>query len=350
MSRPGVLVVFLALLTVPATSQTGGKWQFQTRMQVGSEYDSNIFESTRFPVEAMAARGLLKTSASRMLAQGKLALGWSAGMQLYPAWTAENKLNHLLSAAWGRALSRWWSISLKANAQAKLFLRAPYDHVWTWTAAGSTFRLPAGLRLKVQAASARLDYRASDRFDFLERSLVADLGRRFARRWQAGVGVEQGRLEFLRPAYFAGENGVRIIRAAQQQDTRRTFFLRLAYSGSRVIQIRLELQSNDSNSEGYSWQRRRLYLVAAQPLATSWLLRIALMGQRKRYIPTDLAIPLIELDLERSESNYLVIDLTYDRSRQFSWLVRLALYNNEAAFRGFYYSKRQLLFGSEYRF
>ncbi len=351
MSRAGTLLMLLILWGATiAYGQNADTWHVQARLQVGAEYDSNIFESTDFPVEALAARGLLKTSAGRSLAGGKLRLGWSAGTQLYPEWVSENKLNHLLNGTWIRAVKPWWRLTLAANAQAKFFLQAPYDHAWTWTGVGSEFDAPFALRVNILAASSRLDYRASDRFDFLDHTLRLGVRRHGARRWQAELGVELSRVDFLRPAYGLDDNGQRFIRADRQQDDRQTIFLRIAYSGARILQVRLEHQNNDSNSEGYSWQRQRLYLVGAVPLKPRWLLRIALMGQRKRYTPTRLAVPLLDLDLERSESNYLILDLTHDLSPQLSWLLRLAWYNNEAAFRGYFYSKKQLLFGSEYRF
>ena len=94
----------------------------------------------------------------------------------------------------------------------------------------------------------------------------------------------------------------------------------------------------------------QLYLLFGCNPAPAWLLRAAFMLQHKRYLLPSSPISLPELDPEREQSNYAVLDLTRNLSSQASWLLRLAYHNNETPVRGLFYQKLLLYSGLELRF
>ena len=107
---------------------------------------------------------------------------------------------------------------------------------------------------------------------------------------------------------------------------------------------------NRSNSYGFGYTRHRLQALFGARLPSDFLLRIFAALQQKKY--TDDLDPFfpLELDTEREESNFAVVDLSHRLFTSVNGIVRFAWYDNESPIRTLYYNKFSVSFSLEYAF
>jgi hypothetical protein len=80
-----------------------------------------------------------------------------------------------------------------------------------------------------------------------------------------------------------------------------------------------------------------------------WMLRATGGVQGKRYRDDLARLNLRDLDTEREQSNFIVVDLSRDFSAAVSAMARLAFYDNESTVPGVFYRKLLYLTGVEIR-
>ncbi len=339
------LLWFSPVLQAQAPAWTARHW-----LQAGLEHDSNVFESRRDPAAAAATRlayhGQVRRTGARWQWQ---ALG-SAVAQVYPQVSREDKWtgDAQLRATW---LPRpRWLVQVGYAGFLKMYFNSNLDFAHLT----SDLRLQRALTQRSYAAlvweSTRLDYRHFDRFDFTARRVGVVVGGRLRDGWLTELALSRRAVQYLRPATRIGPAGEVEYQPFRQKD--RQWIVRWQLSARQRLfwQASVEWLRNRSNSFGYSQDRLRGSLIIAWPLNTHLLARVALLFQYYRYHePTLPAFP-IELDVERTESNFLVADLSYNLTNNTNLLLRLAWYNNESAIRGLFYQKVLLFAGLERRF
>ena len=88
----------------------------------------------------------------------------------------------------------------------------------------------------------------------------------------------------------------------------------------------------------------------SKKISASLLIRFYAMLQQKSYIePFYTNVPL-ELDTEKIDSNFLIVDLSRTLIGDSAVFIRYAWYKNESLYRSIYYQKNLLTSGLEYRF
>ena len=325
-------------------------WQFTNRLQIGAERDDNIYESKSRPTAALCGRLLFRSRTERSWQRTQISFAYSGGLQTYSSHADENKLTNELNADLRWTLNRWCQITGAVQGTVKVYFNGPYDFGTTQSALQVTLQLPQRWALTLSTATSRLDYAESDAFDFLGRTVGATVRKRLADWLVAEGGLHVAWLQYLRLLRENAPPAYPFSMSEKQHDRQTGAVARLAIGRKFLIHLSAEFQRNTSNSFGYDYNRWRLSLIAAFRIAPRWLMRVAALRQHKKYAePLSLAQPL-ELDTERSESNFLVGDVSYDISQDLGWLVRVAFYDNEGAVRGLFYQKTLLFSGFEYRF
>jgi hypothetical protein len=99
----------------------------------------------------------------------------------------------------------------------------------------------------------------------------------------------------------------------------------------------------------YDFDRWRVNGLLGFRPARRWMLRTAVMLQHKRYRKELPPIYLIDLDTEREQSNFVVVDLSRDLTAVISLVARAAFYDNESTVRSLFYQKTLYFAGFELR-
>jgi len=326
----------------PRLCLSQSRWLLSNRLQAGGEHDDNIFESSARPTSAYSGRMLFSSRADRAWQRAQLSLAYSGGLQTYASHAVENKLTNEANAEAHWNVSRWCQLRGALNGTLKIYLNDRYDFGTTQSALSAGLQLPQSFMLTLSTATARLDYADSDFFDFLSRSYGVTVRRPLAGWLTAEGGMNYSRLNYLRYVYLSANE--------KQHDEQTGIVARFIIGRRFLVNVSGEWLCNNSNNAGYDYERWRLSVIGAVRIAPRWLLRIAALRQHKKYLEAQRPIDPIELDAERNESNFIVADLSYDLSSQVGWLLRVANYDNEAAFRGLFYQKTVLFSGIEYRF
>jgi hypothetical protein len=155
------------------------------------------------------------------------------------------------------------------------------------------------------------------------------------------------RIHYQRTLFFNPEEpnfGLR-----QRDDNYKVFF-QLNYTKRFLVNLSYTFQHNNSNTDVYSYDRHQIILVFGTPLVSGIWLRGYGAYQNKRY--TEASIPMFpsELDPERDESNFFILDLSKDVNPGLTALLRMAFYNNESIIRSRFYRKLLLTAGFDFRF
>ena len=119
-----------------------------------------------------------------------------------------------------------------------------------------------------------------------------------------------------------------------------------------ALPILLNLSANHeryhSNSYGYEYRKQYLTILVAKNFY-GFLIRGVGEWQKKKYLDELLPAWPLELDTEREQSNFLVLDLSRDVTSSLTCVIRFAWYENESPWASFYYNKRLVNAGVEFR-
>ncbi|KAA3658823.1 MAG: hypothetical protein DWQ10_10340, partial [Calditrichaeota bacterium] len=182
------------------------------------------------------------------------------------------------------------------------------------------------------------------------RNFGGSLQKRINTRLLLEGGLSYARARFQRLAYSQTADGFFVEKSENQLDEYNNIFLRFTLGRHYLVRVTTEYLESTSNSVGYAFSGMRLSVVGAAQLKTKWLLRMAIIAQQKNYNENINPVNLLEFDLERSETNSAVFDISYDFTTNISVLGRFSYYKNETGLRGRFYTKKLFFIGSEYRF
>jgi len=327
----------------------GTKWRLAHRLQGGWEYDSNIYETSAQRTTSGSARFLLSTRGDRRNERWQINYAYAAALQNYPRYGDENKLSHDLGGQVAVRLWRWLQLSSKANATLKLYLENTADYATTLGNLMASINLPHKILADLSIETGQLDYVKTGIYDFDFTFRGAELALRRALGSNSSLESTLNRrvVRYERQALKYGVNQQLELKAELQRDVLTTFRTAMTYGRKLVTQVAVEAQINRSNSFGYDFTRFGASGLLGFRPARNWLLRAAGTLQRKRY-RDDLA-RLNDLDTEREQSNFLVVDISRDFSAEISLLARAAVYNNESTVPGVFYRKMLYFTGLEIR-
>lgn len=325
------------------------KWKLSHRLQSGWEYDSNIFESGSRRVASGSARFLLNTRGERRSSRWQTQYHYSTALQAYNGHRTENKLSHEAAAALGARLRPWLHLAAQATGTLKFYLENAADYGTTSGNLTASFLLPARFTAEASAETGQLDYVTTDLYDFTFDGVELGLRRSLTVNGAVAVSLNRRMLDYERQRlYYDSQLGL-IIGPAKQQDALTTLRVAVTYGRKVVAQCAVEAQRNRSNSFGYDFNRLRVSgLLGFRPRA-GWMLRAAGLLQSKTYRDDLSKLNLLDLDTEREQSNFLVVDLSRDLSAEIALVTRAAFYDNESTVPGVFYRKTLYFAGLEVR-
>lgn len=327
------------------------KWRLAHRLQGGWEYDSNIYETSAQRTTSGSARFLLSTRGDRRNERWQINYAYAAVLQNYPGYGDENKLSHDLGGQIAVRLWRWLQLSSKANGTLKLYLENTADYATTLANLTASINLPHMIFADLSFETGQLDYAKTGiyNFDFTFRGAELALRRTLTPSSTLETTLNRRVVRYDRQARAYGPTQQLEDKAELQRDVLTTFRTAMTYGRKLVTQIVLEAQINRSNSFGYDYNRFRASGLLGFRPARNWLLRAAGTLQRKRYRDDLARLNIRDLDTEREQSNFLVIDISRDFSDEISLIARAAVYNNESTVPGVFYRKMLYFTGLEIR-
>lgn len=325
------------------------KWQFSHRLQGGWEYDDNIYESSARRTASGSARFLLSTRGDWRAPRWQLHYNYSAALQSYPGYGNENKLSHDLGGQTGVRISSWLHLSSGANGTLKVYLENVADYGTSSGNVTASLALPYQLSVQVCGETGQLDYAATDLFDFTFNGMEVALRRPLATSGALEIMLNHRKLRYQRFA-LAGNGGQGLFpTSTAQRDALTTMRVGVTCGRKLVVQLAVETQLNRSNSFGYDFNRLRVSGLLGFRPARRWMLRAAGLLQNKSYRDDLSRLNLRDLDTEREQSNFLVLDLSRDLSPEISLVTRAAVYDNESTVPGVFYRKTVYFAGLEVR-
>lgn len=325
-------------------------WKFSNRLQMGASHDNNIFESVKNKESAGLASVIFQTHGRRQFEKFHFNYRISNGLQFYPEHSDEHKTTQIINAETIWPVFSKVRLSAAAGGTFKFFLNAPFDYILSYSALRLHVDLPWRLHGLIKIEGTQLEYAETNQFDFFNRDYEISLRRRLGNRFLLATGFSRSTVKFQRQALKAYEGNIFLPAAMRQRDTQRRIFARCTAGHRYLFRFEGMYVTNNSNSIGYAYSSIRFSGIGAIRVLDIWLLRMAVILQDKQYQAAIHPANLLEFDLERSETNSAIIDLSYDFNRDISALLRLSFYNNESRLRGRYFTKKMLFLGFEYRF
>ncbi|GEM_PF-5670242 len=325
------------------------RWNLAHRLQGGWEYDSNIYESSTRRTASGSARFLLSTHGDRRANRWQILYNYTAALQTYPGYGNENKLSHDVQGKAGARVNSWLHLSAKAGATLKFYIENAADYGATSGSVAASFFLPHHLVAELSGETGQLDYAATDLYDFTFNGVEVTLRRQLPASSVIELRLNRRTLLYQRRAFEYNATQGLLAKNIAQRDALTTMRAAVTHGRKIVAQIAVEAQVNRSNSFGYEFNRFRLSGLLGFRPARSWMLRAAGLLQNKHYRDDLARLNLRDLDTEREQSNFLVVDLSRDLSPEISLVTRAAFYDNESIVPGKFYHKTLLFLGLEIR-
>jgi hypothetical protein len=312
------------------------RWNLAHRLQGGWEYDSNIYESPSHRAASGSGRFLLSTRGDRRASRWHILYNYAAALQTYPGYGNENKLSHDLHGKASARVNSWLHLSAKAGATLKFYLENAADYGATSGNIAASFLLPHHFVAELSGETGQLDYAATDLYDFTFNGGEVTLRRPLSMNGSIEMMLNRRELRLF-PKSIAQ-------RAAQT-----TLRMAMTFGRKIVAQVAMEAQASRSGRFSYDFNRFRASGLLGFRPARRWMFRAAGLLQNKRYRRDLSSADLRDLDTEREQSNFLVLDLSRDLSPEISLVARAAFYDNESTVSSIFYRKTLFFTGVEIR-
>ncbi len=326
-------------------------WHFSNRLQMGWEQDSNVLEDLDDPRQCRSMRLLFDARGSRKWNRRALHFAYRGGLQLYDRLPREHKLIQEVETTALLTAKPTLQVSAQMWGRLKLFLNQETDYAYGKGQLSLLKVLPAGFNAKGAVHVEMLDYAQSSFYNFIGPGGYGHVQYRFNRNLLATVFANVQWLTFNRPAYSDGPS-YQVFQepASHQKDHLQGYGLRIeAVLPGFIAQAAYRFENNASNSFAYDYSRHVAELLVGKTFAGFYLR--GLLTLQKKYYPDDL-VPFwpLQLDTEREENNYLVVDLSRALTPALDVMVRAAWYRNESIWANLYYQKTLLTISGEYHF
>jgi hypothetical protein len=351
--RHSLLYIFLLCqFGISAAQENGtssGAWRFDHRLQAGWETDSNVYEALHAPESGEDLRLLYEFKAGYRKRAAATLLGYRGGGQFYPGLSRENKVIQEAEAGGQIPITPALQLGVKGYGRLKLFLRRDEDYAFGRTQIYLNTRLPAALTLKAGLTCEGLDYPETQFYNYTAPGGFAQLQRRFSSHLTLVLYSNLMALHYRRAAYRMIGQGQTMPEANSSQEDRFTGYgIRIEGSWSGFLgQIGYRREECKSNSFGYDFGRDVIEASFVRQIAGLYL-RGLMTLQDKRYRDDLYPFWPLQLDTEREESNFLVLDLSRPVYDHIELLFRVAWYKNESPWANLYYDKRLLSVNLEY--
>jgi hypothetical protein len=346
----GTLLVF-SLFLLPTPYEVSAQWQSKNRVQIGCELDNNIYETHENSARKPSLRLLFQSQWERRTAAAYLNFCGVIGYQGYATEAREDKITDEWQLRFEQRLGRRFTAGLDGWARLKHFLFESIDY---HSAAATGFlraNLPRNWAVVLSLQPQMQDYWASTGFDQHGLEMNFALNKSFSRQLTAEVTATRTQLNFTRQAYWQPTpSDSLVLRGTRQTDRMGRLALNVRYYRGFLVSGSYFYESYLSNNFGLSYASHRWLGSFSKKISPRLLLRLYAMLQKKNYHESLAPLTPLQLDPERNESNFLILDISRSLAPETSLFLRLAWYNNESLFRSQYYQKRTCIVGLEGRF
>ncbi|MFQ5676255.1 MAG: hypothetical protein ACE5G1_10190 [bacterium] len=347
------LLLFLILCLHPAAfGQQAGKWRVRNRLQTSYEFDNNIRENPSDSlgrINDSSLRFIFHSQATRTNPKSRLTFSYQGGLQSYVRNSIENKLINEVQFSANHKLGRML-LGVRGRGRLKIYLNDILDY--STGAIELFFRPPNIFRFgnEVALKASAIAYQNFPAFDYSVNELRWSVSRKLSSRLIGAFTLSGRQVTYDRSALSFNPVDSLRVNNFDQKDRLLNAQWQLNYTKSFLVNFKYSFQYNNSNSFGYSFVKHQFILILGFPVASSVWLRGYTAFQSKNY--SEKAIPIFptDVDTEREESNFFVIDLSRDFKPNLTALVRLAYYNNESIIRSQFYRKLLLTAGFDFRF
>ena len=330
------LIFLLFLIPVWGYSQTSnGKWDFQQRIILGFENDNNVREQVGNNAVDNSLRFTLDSKISYKENRYYFQFSYLGGLQVYNEFAGENKVIHEPAVVF-YGNSKESTAGIKIGGRSKhindnntgyySFYINPFWHRQLF---GRTI-LQTGVNFDM------LDYSYSSLYDYYDPAVYLKWLLRFS---QVTIvpNFSAGQVYLNRKAILADSAGYSMGNEKQKDVIFSGGIFLDAYLQQFLINLSYNFVHNNSNSSGSSYSKHVFQIIAAKQFRF-FMLRSYVTIEKKNYLdPFQPGIP-IDLDPERNQSNYVVIDFSRDFSRILASF-RFAWYKNESIIPTQYYEK-----------
>ncbi len=342
----------VALLSVPeeGSGQTAPPWRVKNRLQTSYEFDSNIREvpasDTTREIRDSSARFLFQSQATRNSPKTRVGLIFHTGLQTFLQNAIENKLINEVEIAGSAKLSKM-VVGARGSGRLKLYLNDNLDYV---NGFGEIFiQTPFFSKIASELAyqAAGINYQNFTIFDYSDHQIKWQISRKLTSTIASSLEFSFRQIRYKRTLNFNPNDPAF---GRKQEDDNYRVFLQLNYTQKFLINLSYSFIHNDSNTQGFSYNRHQIVLFFGTPMFAGVWLRGYGAYQNKHYTEDFVPMFPIDLDTEREESNFFIADLSKDFNPGLTALVRLAYYNNESIIRSRFYRKFLVTTGFDIRF
>ena len=312
-------------------------WRSRGRIQIGTEYDSNIREDYDDPTESNSMRLMFQYRGAK---KSYIRLSYQGGYQGYWKHSEENKLINDLSVSSNVRVSKRLYVGVETRGRLKIFLNDIYDYAAGHAHAFIDISLARTWVTRMAYGREALDYEDTDTFDYSGWYVRGSIKNQLSKLFSLKTSISTRNLTYARPAFgYDRVDAFWYTAAPEQKDNIYQFLALCEVKKYLLCNFSYSFERNNSNSYGFSYVRHRLQVVCGTHLFKTTMLRLLATFQSKKY-SEDLRpfIPL-ELDTEREQSNFIVADISYSIMKDLCGIMRIAWYNNESPLRSLYYNK-----------
>jgi hypothetical protein len=345
----GLIVMSSLFATARAWSQS--PWQFNYRLQALMETDTNVREDLHKPAAAQSTRFMIQPKVSNRKGLLKFQLGYQGGLQLYQRYASENKLINEVNGKLFYDITPWFKAGLQGFARLKRFHNKESDYTLDQLNPFIQVVLPAGFVLQTTYGDESMSYANTRFFDYESSLLYVSVTKKITPGLSISPMVSSGSIDLNRRAYKVVPG---LLNWQQknvlQQDRVVSYKVQMdwLYKGL-LLNASYGYDAIASNSYGFSYRRHAVTLLFAKSLF-GVLVRGYGTIQKKTYLDKMLPIWPLQLDTEKEESNFLVMDFSYDLTAATAVMIRCAYYNNESPWADLYYEKWLVNAGFEFKF
>jgi hypothetical protein len=335
-------------LSLIAQTTPAARWRFNNRLQLLTENDSNVEEALSGERSARSLRFMIHSKIYRRRNSLFLQFTHQGGLQLYNDFAVENKLIDEVSGRCLVNITRAIKLGLLAYGRMKIYLNRDSDYAIGQISPYLQLSLPFHFDLQAGYRREGLDYSKSDNHDSRSPGFYLNISKQVAKDLTITPEVSLGTVHFDRPAYTTSADWGWTPKNRAQQDRLNSFGLAAdKFWRGFLINISYRFEDYRSNSYGFDMNRHVVDVMFAKNIG-GFLLRSYASFQKKTYLDDLLPFWPLELDTEKEESNFIILDISRDFPL-FTLLTSLAWYKNESPWATLYYEKWLVNFGIEFR-
>lgn len=325
-------------------------WQVKNRFQAGAEMDNNIYESRDYPVSEPSLRLLFQSCGNRQFSNLNINFRITGGYQAYKKQTQEDKFTGESQLSSELRLMKSVFCGINFQWRTKFFIYEPIDYSLLTSNFYTRFALPFQSALFIFYRPHLLNYKASTFYDFQGTEFGLALSKNITRRLVMDANFIQNQLKFQREIYKLKSANELIYQNAKQVDDLHFFSLQASYLSHFLVKFGYFYEKSTSNNFGFSYQKQYWIFNFSKKFFSRYFIQFYLSLQNKNYHDQFGPFFQMQLDTEKEENNFFIVDISRSISSTASLFFRFGYYKNESPFRSEYYQKRLITSGIDIRF